>query len=94
MLRDLIPFVFDWVPTGDAEKQVAKDAWKRANQAYAAVWKSRGDAGQLRSEMQARNVPGSFVENDPGLQLYFDAWRIGKDPATVRAESRTALTAK
>lgn len=94
MFRELIETITDFlIPAGDPEKQLAKDAWKRANQAYAAAWTTRGDEAALRAEMQSRNVPGSFVDGDPALRLYFDAWRTGTDPATVRAESRRALSA-
>ena len=94
MFRLLLEIFADTMPTGDPEKQIAKDAWKRANRAYEDVWKTRGDLGQLRSAMQAMNVPGSFVEDDPGLQLYFEAWRQGADPQTVKADSRRALSAR
>lgn len=94
MFRELMESIIDFVPLSNPEKQLAKDSWKRANQAYAAAWKTRGAADELRAEMQARNVPGSFVDADPGVQPYFDAWALGKAPATVRAESRRALFAK
>jgi hypothetical protein len=92
MLAALLEWISNlWAPA-DPESQLAKDTRRRANRAYSAAWKARGgaradDVTPLVTEMRARNVPGSFVD-DPDLNFYFDRWRTGLDPKAVRAESK------